>query len=137
MKTYQASTGRELDKTTTYICYAFGLALIVLACMRLSVYPAAIGVILMAAAALSKKVYVSEEGIVTEFRFLLYHKTECWPWSDIVEIFCEYSSKQPGKVGMHFTKENLMARRLFFSRKYEDEIIELALSQNPEIRVEE
>ena len=137
MKSYKASTGRELDKTTTYICYGFGIALVVMACLRLTWYPAAIGVILIAAAAMTKTITVSEEGIVTEYRFLLYRKVERWEWADIVEIFCEYSDKHPGKIGIHFTKENLMARRLFFSRQYEDEIIELALSQNPKIRVEE
>jgi hypothetical protein len=54
-----------------------------------------------------------------------------------MEIYCEYSSKHPGKVGIHFTKESLMARRLFFPRNQRDAIIDLALSKNPKIRVEE
>ena len=137
MNSYQATTGKEWDKTTTIICYAFAVGLMILGIIRRSPYPVAIGVVLFAAAAMSKTITVSEEGIVTEYRFLLYTKKEVWKWEDIIEIFCEYSSKQPVKVGLHFTKENLMARRLFFSRKYEDEIIDLALAQNPKIRIEE
>ena len=84
-----------------------------------------------------KSVTVSEEGIVTEYRFLVHTKREVWGWDEIKDIFCEYSSKHPGKVGIHFTKESLMARRLFFPRNLKDEIIELALNQNPNITVED
>lgn len=86
---------------------------------------------------MSKSVTVSEEGIVTEYRFLVRTKREVWGWDEIKDIFCEYSSKHPGKVGIHFTKESLMARRLFFPRNLKDEIIELALNQNPNITVED
>lgn len=136
MKNYPASTGKELDKTTTLICCVFGGVMVVAGVLRLSPYPIAIGVILMAAAILSKTIIAADEGIVTEYQFLLYRKRELWKWEDIVEIFCEYSDKQPGKVGIHFTKENLMARRLFFDRQYEEDVIRLAKSRNPKIRVE-
>lgn len=110
--------------------------MVVAGVLRLSPYPIAIGVILMAAAILSKTIIAADEGIVTEYQFLLYRKRELWKWEDIVDIFCEYSDKQPGKVGIHFTKENLMARRLFFDRQYEEDVIRLAKSRNPKIRVE-
>lgn len=102
-----------------------------------SIYAAFIGIVLLAAGAMSKSVTVSEEGIVTEYRFLVHTKREVWGWDEIKDIFCEYSSKYPGKVGIHFTKESLMARRLFFQRNLKDEIIEMALSQNPNITVED
>ena len=53
MKNYPASTGKELDKTTTLICCVFGGVMVVAGVLRLSPYPIAIGVILMAAAILS------------------------------------------------------------------------------------
>lgn len=137
MKTYKASTGRELSRTTEIACIAFGAGLVVLGIIQRSIYAIVIGVVLLAAGAMSKEVYVSEEGIVTEYRFLVRTKREVWGWDEIKDIFCEYSSKYPGKVGIHFTKESLMARRLFFQRNLKDEIIELALSQNRKISVED
>ena len=137
MRVYQATTGRELSRTTEVLSMIFGGALIVLAILRLSIYPALIGIILILAALLVKRVSVTEEGVLTEYRFLATYKKELWPWDEITDIFCEYSQKQPGKVGIHFTKENMMARRLLFDRKYQDEIIDLALEKNPRIHVEE
>ena len=137
MKTYKASTGRELSRTTEIFCMIFGVVMIGLGIFQRSVYAAVIGLVLLAAGAMSKSVTVSEEGIVTEYRFLVRTKREVWGWDEIKDIFCEYSSKHPGKVGIHFTKESLMARRLFFQRNLKDEIIELALSQNPNITVED
>ena len=137
MKTYKASTGRELSRTTEILCMVFGVVMIALGIFQRSVYAAIIGLVLLAAGAMSKSVTVSEEGIVTEYRFLVHTKREVWGWDEIKDIFCEYSSKQPGKVGIHFTKESLMARRLFFQRNLKDEIIELALNQNPNITVED
>ena len=137
MNKYKASTGKELSKTTEIACMAFGAVLIVLCIIQRSVYAGLIGVVLLAAGVLAKDVYVSEEGIVTEYRFLVHKKREVWSWDEIKDIFCEYSSKYPGKVGIHFTKESLMARRLFFPRNQRDEIVELALSRNPKITVED
>lgn len=137
MKTYKASTGRELSRTTEILCMVFGAALIILGIVQRSIYAAAIGIVLLAAGAMTKSVTVSEEGIVTEYRFLVRTKREVWGWDEIKDIFCEYSSKHPGKVGIHFTKESLMARRLFFQRNLKDEIIDLALAQNPNITVED
>ena len=137
MKTYKASTGRELSRTTEILCMVFGVVMIALGIFQRSVYAAVIGLVLLAAGAMSKSVTVSEEGIVTEYRFLVRTKREVWGWDEIKDIFCEYSSKHPGKVGIHFTKESLMARRLFFPRNLKDEIIELALNQTPNITVED
>ena len=137
MKVYKATTGKELSRTTEILCMVFGAALVLLGIFQRTIYGALIGLVLLAAGALSKTLTVSEEGIVTEYRFLVRTKREVWEWSEIKDIFCEYSSKYPGKVGIHFTKENLMARRLFFPRNEKDEIIELALSQNPRITVED
>ena len=137
MKTYKASTGRELSRTTEILCMIFGVVMIGLGIFQRSVYAAVIGLVLLAAGAMSKSVTVSEEGIVTEYRFLVRTKREIWGWDEIKDIFCEYSSKHPGKVGIHFTKESLMARRLFFPRNLKDEIVELALNQNPDITVED
>lgn len=137
MKTYKASTGRELSRTTEILCMVFGAALVILGIVQRSIYAAAIGIVLLAAGAMTKSVTVSEEGIVTEYRFLVRTKREVWGWDEIKDIFCEYSSKHPGKVGIHFTKESLMARRLFFQRNLKDEIIDLALAQNPNITVED
>ena len=137
MRVYQATTGREISRTTEVLSMIFGGALIVLAILRLSIYPALIGIILILAALLVKRVSVTEDGVLTEYRFLATYKKELWTWDEITDIFCEYSQKQPGKVGIHFTKENMMARRLLFDRKYQDEIIDLALEKNPKIHVEE
>jgi hypothetical protein len=137
MKTYKASTGRELSRTTEILCMVFGAALVILGIVQRSIYAAVIGIVLLAAGAMTKSVTVSEEGIVTEYRFLVRTKREVWGWDEIKDIFCEYSSKHPGKVGIHFTKESLMARRLFFQRNLKDEIIDLALAQNPNITVED
>ena len=137
MRVYQATTGREISRTTEVLSMIFGGALIVLALLRLSIYPALIGIILILAALLVKRVSVTEDGVLTEYRFLATYKKELWTWDEITDIFCEYSQKQPGKVGIHFTKENMMARRLLFDRKYQDEIIDLALEKNPKIHVEE
>ena len=134
---YKASTGRELSRTTEIACMAFGVGLLVLAVLQKSIYAGPIGVVLLAAGLMGKEVYVSEEGIITEYRFLVHNKREVWTWDEVMEIYCEYSSKHPGKVGIHFTKESLMARRLFFPRNQRDAIIDLALSKNPKIRVEE
>ncbi len=134
---YKASTGRELSRTTEIACMAFGVGLLVLAVLQKSIYAGLIGLVLLAAGLMGKEVYVSEEGIITEYRFLVHNKREVWTWDEVMEIYCEYSSKQPGKVGIHFTKESLMARRLFFPMNQRDAIIDLALSKNPKIRVEE
>ena len=137
MNIYKASTGKELSRTTEIACMAFGVGLLVLAVWQKSIYAALIGIVLLAAGIMSKNTYVSEEGIVTEYAFLARRKREVWGWDEIKDIFCEYSSKYPDKVGIHFTKESLMAKRLFFPRRQKDAIIDLALSQNPKITVEE
>ena len=137
MKIYKATTGRELSRTTEIACIGLGIALVVLSIIQKSIYAALIGIVLLAAGAMTKSTYVSEEGIVTEYRFFTRRKREVWAWEDIMEIFCEYSPKDPGKVGIHFTKENLMARRLLFQRNLREEIIDLALSQNPKIKVDD
>lgn len=137
MKTYKASTGKELSRTTEILCMVFGVVLIALGIIQRTIYGPLIGIVLLAAGIMSKSVTVSEEGIVTEYRFLVRTKREVWGWDEIKDIFCEYSSKHPGKVGIHFTKESLMARRLFFPRNLKDEIIKLALSHNPDITVED
>ena len=134
---YKASTGKEISRTTEIACMVVGVVLIVLSFWQHTVYAALIGLILLAAGILSKDVYVSEEGIVTEYRFVMHNKREVWGWDEIMEIYCEYSSKFPDKVGIHFTKESLMARRLFFPKRQKDAVIDLALSQNPKIRIEE
>ena len=115
----------------------FGVVMVALGIIQHTIYAVFIGLVLLAAGVMSKTVYVSEEGIVTEYRFLVRNKREVWGWDEIKDIFCEYSSKYPGKVGIHFTKESLMARRLFFPRNQKDAIIDLALSQNPKISVED
>ena len=134
---YKASTGKELSRTTEIACMAFGIGLLALAVLQKSIYAGLIGLVLLAAGLMGKEVSVSEEGIITEYRFLVHNKREVWTWDEVMEIYCEYSSKHPGKVGIHFTKESLMARRLFFPRNQRDAIIDLALKQNPKIRVEE
>ena len=134
---YKASTGKELSRTTEIACMVFGVVLLVLAVLQKSIYAGLIGLVLLAAGLMGKEVSVSEEGIITEYRFLVHNKREVWTWDEVMEIYCEYSSKHPGKVGIHFTKESLMARRLFFPRNQRDAIIDLALKQNPKIRVEE
>ena len=94
MKTYKASTGRELSRTTEILCMVFGVVMIALGIFQRSVYAAIIGLVLLAAGAMSKSVTVSEEGIVTEYRFLVHTKREVWGWDEIKDIFCEYSIPQ-------------------------------------------
>ncbi len=137
MKIYKGTTGKELSRSTEIACMVFGVIMVGLAIFRHTIYAGLIGLVLLAAGAMKKETYVSEEGIVTEYRFLVRTRREVWQWEDIKDIFCEYSSKQPGKVGIHFTKESLMARRLLFPRNLKNEIIDLALSQNPKITVED
>ena len=137
MERYKATTGKEHSRTTEILCIAFGVGLVALSLIQRSIYAAMVGMVLLAAGIMAKEIYVNEEGIITEYKFLFHHKLEIWKWEEIMDIFCEYSSKYPGKVGIHFTKANLMAKRLFFQRDLKDEIIDLALSKNPKITVED
>ena len=132
----QAKTGKEHSRTTDIACMIVGVALIALSLWQRQIYAAVVGFVLLAAGMMAKDVYVSEEGIITEYKFLARHRLEVWKWDEIYDIFCEYSPKDPGKVGIHFTKPNMMAKRLFFPRGQKDEVIDLALAKNPNIKVE-
>ena len=137
MKKYKASTGRELTKTVVWCAIVIGFVMIILSFVQHNIYAALIGIVLILAVIYSKEVYVSEEGVVTEYITPVSRKKEVWEWSDITDIFCEYSEKNPDKVGIHFTKESLMARRLLFPKGMKDAVIGTALEANPKIHVDD
>lgn len=137
MKKILAKTGKEHSRTVDIACMVIGVIMIALSLWQRQIYAAVVGFVLLAAGIMAKVVYITEDGIVTEYKFLAHHKLEIWKWDEIYDIFCEYSPKDPTKVGIHFTKANMMAKRLFVPREQKDEVIELALSQNPEIHYEE
>jgi len=135
MRSYIATTGRELSKSSECLCYIFGAAFVLLSILKWNWYSGAVGLVLLAAAAFRKTISVNEEGILIEYRFIFKSSEELWRWEDIKDIFLEYPRKQPGKVAIHFTKENLMARRLLFDLGQKDAVLDLALEKKPDIKI--
>lgn len=133
MESYKAKTGKELDKTTQYAGFACSIALIVTAVFIRSIFTALVGIVIFAAVLMCKSVVVTDEGIITAYDLPLYNKMEVWGWDEIIEIYREPSPDNPDKVGLHFTKESMIARRLIFDKNDSEKVIEMALRNNDKI----
>lgn len=133
MREYIAIDDKALKKSTRIAAVAGGTALILLAVFICSLYTGLVGVVLLAAMMLNKKVAVTDEGLVVTYDVVFYKYYEKWGFEEIKEIHKELSP-DGRRYALHIMKD-VMSRRLVYSVTDAEKVINLALEKNPYIHV--
>ncbi|MGN0722110.1 MAG: hypothetical protein ACI4LZ_09130 [Anaerovoracaceae bacterium] len=133
MREYIAIDDKALKKSTRIAAVAGGTALILLAVFIRSLYTGLVGVVLLAAMMLNKKVAVTDEGLVVTYDVVFYKYYEKWGFEEIKEIHKELSP-DGRRYALHIMKD-VMSRRLVYSVTDAEKVINLALEKNPYIHV--
>ncbi|MGN0736512.1 MAG: hypothetical protein ACI4LP_11995 [Anaerovoracaceae bacterium] len=133
MREYIAIDDKALKKSTRIAAVAGGTALIMLAVFIHSLYTGLVGVVLLAAMMLNKKVAVTDEGLVVTYDVVFYKYYEKWDFEEIKEIHRELSP-DGRRYALHIMKD-VMSRRLVYSVTDAEKVIDLALEKNPCIHV--
>ena len=97
-------------------------------------YSAIIGVVLLLAVVFQKETYVSKEGVVLAYDFILRKHKIVWSFEEITDIHIEYVA-DPNYVVLHFLRD-VMSRRLVFQKRELEQVLELARSVKPDIHIE-
>lgn len=133
MREYIAIDDKALKKSTRIAAVAGGTALLLLAVFIRSLYTGLVGVVLLAAMMLNKKVAVTDEGLVVTYDVVFYKYYEKWGFEEIKEIHKELSP-DGRRYALHIMKD-VMSRRLVYSVTDAEKVINLALEKNPYIHV--
>lgn len=133
MREYIAIDDKALKKSTRIAAVAGGTALILLAVFIRSLYTGLVGVVLLAAMMLNKKVAVTDECLVVTYDVVFYKYYEKWGFEEIKEIHKELSP-DGRRYALHIMKD-VMSRRLVYSVTDAEKVINLALEKNPYIHV--
>lgn len=110
-----------------------GAVLIVFGVVRPQYYAIIIGVILMLALCMEKKIAINEEGLVVSYRILLINKKDVWPMDEIEEIHKEMSPD--GKEMALHVMRGIMSKRLIYPMSSYQEVIDFVLEINPNVHV--
>lgn len=133
MKEFVSIDTRAMKKSTRIAAIVAAFFFIVAGIIRLSIYSAAIGLVLLAAMLLNKKTAVTEEGIVVTYDVVVYQYREVWPWEEIKEIHKELSADCT-QYGLHFMKD-IMTKRLIFPLEEAKQVLEFAKEMKPDIHI--
>lgn len=89
--------------------YLLGVLIIAVGYYSKSVYAYVVGGLVIIANLMQKEKYISEEGIVDEYRiFMFSHKNIC-PFDEVTEIDYE-KHKVNGQIALHIVKEVMIKR---------------------------
>lgn len=133
MKEFVSIDTRAMKKSTRVAAIVAAFFFIAMGIIRLSIYSAAIGIVLLAAMLLNKKTAVTEEGIVVTYDVVVYQYRELWPWEEIKEIHKELSSDCT-QYALHFMKD-IMTKRLIFPLEEAKQVLEFAKQMKPDIHI--
>ncbi|MCI5687252.1 MAG: hypothetical protein MR303_01955 [Emergencia sp.] len=134
MDKIKAYDDRAMRKSTKFAAIVFGTGLIVFSFYSTVKYSAIIGVVLLLAVIFQKETYVSREGVVLAYDFIVRKHKIVWSFEEITDIHIEYVA-DPGYVVLHFLRD-VMSRRLVFRKQELEQVLELAKSVKPDIHIE-
>lgn len=134
MDKIKAYDDRAMQTSTKIAAIVFGVALIGLSFYATVKYAAVIGVVLLLAVIFQKETYVSQEGVVLAYDFIVFRHKIVWTFDEITDIHIEYV-KDPQYVVLHFLRD-VMSRRVVFQKKQLEQVLELARSAKPGIHIE-
>lgn len=135
MDRIQAYDDKAMRKSTRIATLIFGAGLIAFSICFSEQYSAMIGVVFILAVIFRKEIYVSREGVVLAYDFILYKHKISWPFEEITDIHIE-RVPDPQYVVVHFLR-GVMSRRLVFRARELDNVLELAKSVTPGIHIED
>ena len=110
-----------------------GAVLIVFGAVRPQYYSLIIGVVLILALCMEKKIAITEEGLVVSYRILLINKKDVWPMDEIAEVHKEMSPD--GKEMALHVMRGIMSKRLIYPMATYQEVIDFILEKNPNVHV--
>ncbi|WP_206458872.1 hypothetical protein [Anaerovorax sp. IOR16] len=131
MSKVKALSDRKQRKSTKILTGIIGTILLVLGAYLVSIYSLLCGALLLFASLLKKYTIVEEQGIVITYNARIYQYHETWSFSEITEMHIEKVS-DPAYTVLHFTKD-VLSKRLIFKTDDANDVIKLALKQNPKI----
>lgn len=134
MDKIKAYDDRAMRKSTKFAAIVFGTGLIVFSFYSTVKYSAIIGVVLLLAVIFQKETYVSGEGVVLAYDFIVRRHKIVWSFEEITDIHIEYVA-DPSYVVLHFLRD-VMSRRLVFRKQELEQVLELAKSVKPDIHIE-
>ena len=134
MDKIKAYDDRTMRKSTKFAAVIFGAGLIVFSFYSTVKYSAIIGVVLLLAVVFQKETYVSKEGVVLAYDFILRKHKIVWSFEEITDIHIEYVA-DPNYVVLHFLRD-VMSRRLVFQKRELEQVLELARSVKTDIHIE-
>lgn len=134
MDKIKAYDDRAMRKSTKFAAIVFGTGLIVFSFYSTVKYSAIIGVVLLLAVIFQKETYVSREGVVLAYDFIVRRHKIVWSFEEITDIHIEYVA-DPSYVVLHFLRD-VMSRRLVFQKQELEQVLELAKSVKPDIHIE-
>ena len=132
MDKIKAYDDRTMRKSTKFAAVIFGAGLF--SFYSTVKYSAIIGVVLLLAVVFQKETYVSKEGVVLAYDFILRKHKIVWSFEEITDIHIEYVA-DPNYVVLHFLRD-VMSRRLVFQKRELEQVLELARSVKPDIHIE-
>lgn len=135
MSGVNALNDRKQKRSTKVLTAVMGIIFVALGIYMPSIYSIVCGVIILFASLLRKNTIVNKEGIIVTYDARVYKYCESWRFSEIKEMHMEKSPNSE-YLALHFTKD-VISKRLIFKKKDANAIVELALSQNPNIHFDE
>lgn len=135
MNEFKVLNDRKRKPYTKVISVIFGVLLILLGILIDSIFGFIAGPLLIWSAFFVKYTVVNEEGIAVNYNAKLFNYKEEWLFNDITNLHRE-KVKDPEYAALHFTK-GAMSKRLIFTSKDSDIIINLALRKNDKIYFDE
>ncbi len=135
MDEIKAYDDRAMRNSTKIAAVIFGVALIGFSFYATVKYAAVIGMVLLLAVVFQKETYVSREGVVLAYDFILKKHKMIWSFEEITDIHIEYVA-DPAYVALHFLRD-VMSRRLIFRKQELAAVLDLARSAKPNMHIEE
>ena len=133
MREYIPIDAKPMKKSTKIAALTAGIICVAVSIYIKSIYTALVGIIILAAMVLNKKIAVTERGIEITYDMVLFGRTDLWSFDEIQEIHKELSPDRK-KYALHILKD-VMSRRLVFLISDAEKVIELALEKKPAIHV--
>lgn len=132
-KEFISKDSKAPSNLTKMIGVFMGAILIVYGILRLQYYAIAIGVILMLALCMEKKIAIDENGLTVSYNILFINKKDIWPMEEIEEIHKELSPD--GKEMALHVMRGIMSKRLIYPLNSYQDVIDFVLEKNPNIHV--
>lgn len=121
-----SATSRAMGLIMGVILVAFGI-------VTFRFYSIAIGVILILALCMEKKIAIDEEGLSVTYSLLFINRRDVWPMDEIEEIHKE-RSPDGREMALHVMR-GIMSKRLIYPIEKYQQVIDFVLEKNPDVHV--